>query len=55
MGKDHPRPVKEDALSCDDEGVDVGAFTERRFIKITTCPIPAGHWNRWTYIHLAQL
>ena len=55
MGKDHPRPVKEDALSCDDEGEDVGAFIERRFIKITTCPVPAGHWNRWTYIHLAQL
>lgn len=55
MGKDHPRPVKEDASSCDDEWEDVGASIERRFIKITTCPVPAGPRNRWTYAHLAQL
>lgn len=55
MGKDHPRPGREDASSCDGEGQDVGAFIERRFIKVTTCPVPAEHRSRWIYVHLAQL
>lgn len=33
MGKEHPKPVKKDAAPCDGQGQNVGAFTERRFIK----------------------